>query len=356
MEHVRTADDDQGRVALTRTAAALRALTHPGVVEVVDAAPDGSRLVTRWAGVPLAALGQLDDAHVAGLGAAAAAVLGDVHALGWAHGALTAEHLLIGDDGRPVVCGWGAAVRGGVPQRDVIALGRLLAEARAGASSRRLGRVLADAVDGRLDAVALARRLGDARLDPRLPVPADLEAAGAHDGDRHRASPVESRRGSEATAATLGRRRGVPADRRKALVIALAATAAVLVTFAVGARRAQGPASCPASDRGCRALPAPDGVVVSQAGLREQVAAPGQIVVLGRWHCAASLPAVLDPGTGQVWAYDAWATPSLTVTARPVATVAAAAALTVAPGRRCDTLVVSRRRGGDVTVLRGTAR
>ncbi|HUR22349.1 MAG TPA: hypothetical protein VMZ73_00610 [Acidimicrobiales bacterium] len=103
-------------------AAALRVARHPGVVELVDVVGDVLR--TRMVdGQPLAALGPMTAAEVAGLAAAVAAIVADLHDLGIVHGGIDASHVLVTTRGRPLLCSLG---RGGRPADDVAAVGRLI--------------------------------------------------------------------------------------------------------------------------------------------------------------------------------------------------------------------------------------
>lgn len=95
---------------------------HPGVVAPVGV--EEGVLRTRMVdGCSLAELGPLAADEVAGVAAAVAATLADLHDLGLAHGGIEAAHVLVGRDGRVVLCSLG---RGGDPAGDVAALGRLV--------------------------------------------------------------------------------------------------------------------------------------------------------------------------------------------------------------------------------------
>src|SRR5687767_6114816 len=96
-------------------AAALAEARHPGVVELIDTAGDVLR--TRMVeGGPLSAMGPMPAAEVAGVAAAVAATLADLHDLGVVHGGIDASHVLVAADGRPLLCSLG---RGGDPADDV---------------------------------------------------------------------------------------------------------------------------------------------------------------------------------------------------------------------------------------------
>ncbi len=134
----------------------LLAARHPGVVALAASADlvatrgdgdgDGEtvELRTVHAGEPVASWTGTA-ASIAGLVAAVASTLGDLHELGIVHGRVDTTHVLIGDDGRPRLCGF-AGDEGATPADDVAALGRVLADLadRARPPRRRLTRPRAD--------------------------------------------------------------------------------------------------------------------------------------------------------------------------------------------------------------------
>lgn len=135
---------------LQREAARLRRASHPGVVAVVSCGPVGRavELRTRYAGDALGRwAGSLDRA--AGLAAAVATTLADLHDIGLVHGRLDASHVLVGSDGRPRLCGF-SGPGDARPADDVHALASLLDEL--------LSRVAVD----RRSPLALARSRGPA--------------------------------------------------------------------------------------------------------------------------------------------------------------------------------------------------
>ena len=127
----------------------LTAAHHPGVVELVglEGSTDRPVLVTVLVDGPtLAAPMPLTVEEVAGVVGAVAATLADLHELGIVHGAVVPEHVLLGPDGRPVLCGFGSAGRVGEddelhPSTDVAALGRLLRRLATGPDARPLRRM-----------------------------------------------------------------------------------------------------------------------------------------------------------------------------------------------------------------------
>lgn len=169
---VKTATGVDAVDRLRHEAERLAAARHPGVVDLVayrDLVPVGHAVPAT--GVPSAALrtvhagepvtrwaGSLTD--VAGVAAALAATLGDLHDAGLVHGRLDPSHVLLGDGGRPRLCGW-SGPDGAAPSDDVGAWGRLVDDlATRAASPRRLlaGRTAARTRRSLLD---LAERASD---------------------------------------------------------------------------------------------------------------------------------------------------------------------------------------------------
>ncbi len=118
---------------LRREADLLEAATHPGLVELLSI-DDGPETVLRTLAVDgpsLAEAAALGVDEVAGVVAATASTVADLHALGIVHGAVSPDHVLLVGDGRPVLCSLG---HGGLvgepgvadPAGDVAALGALI--------------------------------------------------------------------------------------------------------------------------------------------------------------------------------------------------------------------------------------
>ncbi|QGG95660.1 serine/threonine-protein kinase [Actinomarinicola tropica] len=117
-------------------AAALTAARHPGVVAVVGDLPttsdDGTVVLrTRFVGSrTLATLGPVEPSRAAALIASLAATVADLHDLGIVHRRLTADHVVVATDGRPVLCGFAEAAQvarpGAATADDVAQLGELL--------------------------------------------------------------------------------------------------------------------------------------------------------------------------------------------------------------------------------------
>ena len=277
----------------------------------------------------------LSVAATAGLGAALATIVADLHHLGVAHGQIDASHVLLDDEGRPVLCGFGAAEwappggTGAATRRgDVAAIAALLLRQLGPAAPRPLLRCLrrASRPGRRASARWLARALVAAVADAHLPS-ANLPA---------------------------GQVTATPRPRRWRLAVAVplvtvvAVTVAVAVAFGPWPGRGGHPAvvgvagACPPVDDGCRPLPTPGGVLVI-GGNRYSVGT-GVVAVLGRWDCGVpALPAVLQLPADSVWVFDTWPTAEMSVPARPVGDFPAARSLAVVPGRTgCDSLRVLR--------------
>lgn len=160
---------------VTAEAAALRRARHPGVVELVGA--DEGTLRTRLVdGRPLSELGPLPPEEVAGLAAAVADTLADLHDVGVCHGGVDAGHVIVTPDGRPVLCSLG---RDGTPPGDVADLARLVSSLLDDAPP-------ADPVRARVAArLGRRRRLGPMLCPPAGPTLAALVAEAVHpDPDR----------------------------------------------------------------------------------------------------------------------------------------------------------------------------
>ena len=128
LEVVKAAGSEADQARLAREAEVLRRAAHPGVVELLDATPTALHL--RHCGTALARLGPLPPDNVAAIVRSVAETVAALHQLNIAHRRITAEHVVIGERGRPRLCGFGAAGDSGPDDRadDVAALGRMLDE------------------------------------------------------------------------------------------------------------------------------------------------------------------------------------------------------------------------------------
>lgn len=124
---IKVAHSPEDVVALRYEIALLRRASHPGLVTILDVADTGDgrpELHTRFAGEALTRWrGDLRGA--VGLGAAIAATLADLHALGMVHGRIDCSHVLVGADGRPRLCGF-APPGDRAAADDVAALGQVI--------------------------------------------------------------------------------------------------------------------------------------------------------------------------------------------------------------------------------------
>ena len=175
--HVRVDLDDDGPVAvkaalgpagaerLRHERARLLRAVHPGVVALAAADGADDELRIRYAGEPATRWSGPVDA-VAGLGAAVAETLADLHDVGIVHGRVDATHILIGDDGRPRLCGLSGS-GDARPADDVAALGEVLRELQARLpSGRRRRRRGAQRGGGGTGARRALERVVEAAVDP----------------------------------------------------------------------------------------------------------------------------------------------------------------------------------------------
>ncbi|MFN3217439.1 MAG: hypothetical protein ACE367_13175 [Acidimicrobiales bacterium] len=105
------ATDAVGRRFLANEATVLGRLSHPGVIRLVahtETDRHGQLLTELVPGSTLADIDLDSPAALAAVGAAAAAVVADLHALGIAHGSLAPDHLIV-SGGRVVLCSFGRA-------------------------------------------------------------------------------------------------------------------------------------------------------------------------------------------------------------------------------------------------------
>ncbi len=140
---VKTASTPEGCVRLAIEAATLELLAHPGTVQVLahEVGPDSAALHVRWVGPhSLATVAAVPVAAAARVTAEVTSIVADLHATGLAHRRLTADHVLISAEGRPVLTGFADAVASvrASPSDDVRALGEMVVELVAGSSGHDL--------------------------------------------------------------------------------------------------------------------------------------------------------------------------------------------------------------------------
>lgn len=357
---IATADFERQRLA--DEARVLSASAHPGVVRVLEL-KDGDRrselVLAEVAGSPLSADPKLDWSEVAGLGAALATTLADLHDIGVVHRAVTADHVIIDERGRPVLCGFGRAVLHGDHAEaraqafeDVASLAILMCQSGDGSPPRALARLLGSVTRRRAGfrpwtARRLARDLVRTVPDSRLPDCSADAGSFAHPTVR---CPAAMPRLAEP------RSHLIPL-KTAALVGVL--TVVVWVVGYVSSNRpkasAHRTAACPAADRVCSGEVVASGSVLMSPRGRFALIGVAGLEVNGRWRCSnEALPAVLSLRTGNVWMFDAWPTSAAGETGRFVRKVSNATGLLVVPrpnrGIGCDSLLVKRGRLRPITI------
>jgi hypothetical protein len=345
-------------------AAALRAAAHPGVVELVDAA-DGVVRTQLVKGRSLGDTRPLTAEEVAGVTAAVAATLADLHDLGITHGGIDAGHVIVADEGRPVLCSLG---RGGEPADDVAALGHLITEM--------LSRRLPERPAPRSWAHR-RQRLGPMLAPPAAPALAALvaEATAPHPADRPSARALAAAVTQHIPSARLPRSEAPPAARppssRKGRtrwpalppIAVLTASASAFVIFVIGMllvslRDSPGVEPAPplaAGDADADAGAAAPSVgadfnagILTVDGARYRVGQAGDTVAIGDWACSGRpTPVILRPSSGELFAFDDWAQPGHDVTARLLGRVDHATEVRATPivGGGCHELEVLRSEG-----------
>lgn len=353
---VKAADTERDRERLGREAAVLRAAAHPGVVNLVAAEggePPRRLVLSRVGGGSLRERGPDPREVTAGWAAAVATTLADLHQIGYVHGAVDPDHILFDLEGRPVLCGFGAAApvvdartRAEGAARDTAALAAIVRPRLAGLD-RRLDGALARIATGKArrgcDARSLSRLLVEkvpaARLQPSATQP------------REAATSLPVAQSPEANSRRISTRRPAAGHGRRRLVVGggAAGLAAALIGLAVlrlGASSAGGSAA-PGGGGGEKG-----GVVT--VGTYRVVPSPGEelVALIGRWGCGPTGPAVLDLRSGAVWTYGGRLEPGREEPGRLKAVVDQAAGLAVRRGTgACDDLLVLRRHGLQPAVL-----
>ena len=351
------AGDDAERERLGTEASMLSLAAHPGVVRLIAAAGDDqpSELVlAQVGGGSLAAVGRdMDWSEVAGLGAALATTLADLHEIGIVHGSISPDHILLDESGRPVLCGFGKATRCDVSESqalgadDVASLAALLPQLAEGPPPRSVGRLLRSFSRGRQvgrarTARRLARRLIEAIPSARLPGTDAVDRGKVDDQSR------DARRVNRPRA---------PAQRRlPALVLVIGCALGFLLLLSES--RAEGHIArtgrtglssvCYSADGECHAHAVASGSVLSAPSGRFMLIGTSGLEVAGRWRCGGpGVPAILDLRGGNVWVFDSWPTDAAGISARLVARYPQAVGLRVVQGTprgsRCDELLVTRR-------------
>lgn len=295
------ATTEADRARLAAEARALRNLAHPGVVRLIEVAggdPPTALVLERVGGGSLGRMLAAPTQEVVRFGASLATTVADLHDVGWIHGAIRAEHVLVDGRGRPVLCGFGSAAPSASSdrsrRRDVSDLIRLMLELLPPEIDAKLRRALADRRWRRhSDARTLARRL-----------------LAQTETQRHRRL----------------------APSRYVAAAALTVAGAVSIPLWAGDHRS--PTKCPAVDDGCAATWRPPS--------RYRLAFNGpRVIVIGRWGCAEqAYPAVLALDSGAVWVFRRWPRAGHPSVATLVGQVDGARSLGVLPSSGCDRITV----------------
>jgi hypothetical protein len=351
--------------ALRREGERLRRASHPGVVSVLRSAPvaDGWELVMAHGGRSLSTLRRPTAAQLAGIAAGVSSTLADLHEIGITHGRLDPSHVLVGDNGRPRLCGLGDGSGPASPEDDVASLGRLLIELLGNDEAaepipdrrwrprrrwhgweRRALLLLAD----QATADAPSRRPSARRFAAAVSeaVPAPVPSQPLPSDDRADVDPIERLRpASEASGAA-------PSRPLRALTVAVAG--GVLVVLAITRLQAGGPAVttgevAPDTAADIRVAAPVAGSVLVADGRRYRVGQDGDHLLVGDWRCdGVPTPAAFRPSTHEVFVFDRW-TAEEPIRVEAIATVADSVEL-ISAGDRCPTLAVRTSHGAVVPV------
>jgi serine/threonine protein kinase len=106
------AESEADRVRVLAEASALSEIRHPNVVELLDVDPEAGSISTAFcARTTLAESPPTSMQELADLAESLVTVLSELHQLGWAHGGLSANHCLVANGNRIVLCSFGRARR-----------------------------------------------------------------------------------------------------------------------------------------------------------------------------------------------------------------------------------------------------
>ena len=274
---VKAAETDEERSRLGREADFHRRVAHTGVVRLVGVeggAPPGSAdrlILARVPGSNLADQGALPPASVAAWAAQVATTIADLHDVGWVHGNLRAEHVLLDDQGRPVLCGfsraervaWGDAGHSRLRTVDEDTLVKLILEQVSGSDSG-LRRAIAQ--------WERRRRRGGLRA---LAEALTNEARAPTKAGRHQ-------------------------SRRRPRTLLIGSGAGVLVALLTVVVLSGSSGRAKGHPGGQVAAPTE---VALPAYLLEWNRGVTAITAIGAWGCGPARPAVLDPTTGRVWIF-----------------------------------------------------
>lgn len=319
-------------------AALLTRLDHPGIVELVefvDREPIEIHLhyagTDTWARTPPAT----PPAIVEGL-AIVAATIADLHDLGTAHRALAPEHVIVGADRRPILCGFADAGPADPTARaeDLEGLAALVEEVSRHAPAdlgTRLLRIADRARAGELSARRLTGEINALRREPAPPagrrLPTTWIAAGVT-GTAIVLAALTIARGDSGSPATAS-----PPD---VVSPSTSTTLPTSTTMPTSTASVPGP-STTVPDPGPE--PRPDPVVIVHDGRRFATGKAGDPIVLGDWNCdGVDTPAVLTRATGVVARFDQWPGPGTSIAPDEVLHSPTAVDLSVDEDADCDRL------------------
>ncbi len=340
-----TSDHEHERFA--HEAHMLQRASHPGVVEFISFDDETGTLRTQFAGdqtwksSPPETLSELAKGV-----ASVAATLSDLHTLAITHASLTADHIVLGADRRPILCDLSQAGDQD-PSIDVAALGAVIHEC--------------------LD------QIGDGKPSTRKALAALADRASHTDPEKRpsaAALAAASRQLVQTSQPTAGRSSG---SSIKVLAGAAVLMAALAVLFwpsaddplaiatldeALPVTNPPSPApalSTQAADRPTTpsttvAIEIPvEPLVLEHDGFRYAVGQSGDSAAIGDWDCdGAETAAILRPHSGQVYLFDTWPTDSETARVTPLTIPNSTATLDA--GTDCGRLVLVDAAGEAVTL------
>ncbi len=285
---------------LANEAGVLQRLNHPGVIEFISFSEDEPLLVTAWAGTDnLRRRSPSDLGGALHLLTAVASTLADIHEAGVTHRSLSPSHVIIANDGRPVLCGFGDAGPADDEGREADRLGLL-----------NLVKFAIETTDGQDSAqlTTLCEWLEDPRSDPS--------------GFARAADAITSK----------GVKSNKIASGNKVGPIAAVAVLAVVSIGLWGARHHDPPSTTPQAATLPSSMVAPPTtppptttvehlpttstsvpmqsstpLILQHDGRRYGLGEEGDVVVVGDWNCDGhASPAILQNSTGIVAVFESW--------------------------------------------------
>ncbi len=313
----RTADPER----LIHESAVLDGLRHPGIVEHIGLLEtDPPTLLTAWAGTDTwARRTPSTPARACEALASLAATISDLHDAGVSHRGISPEHVIVANDGRPILCSLGRsgpADPEGVAT-DIEALKQLVDHLRSSMDVARSG--------------ALSE-LAEQLSNPRRDLAGFIRLASSH-SDPVDTSPAEPRRPrrvaiTSASAVLLLVVAGVTVGvvGHPTIPPAAVESTAIVAGSSSQTGAADPPATTPVPTRPhtdvtrtpggvptttIEMASAPTVNVVEHDGRSYGVGSSGDVVVTGDWNCDGVITAaVLQVSTGRVAVFDDWPAPN----------------------------------------------